>query len=149
MKSARRFDDQYLVENKFEQRICSPHRDVGSSNNRRRRSLSPLNAARHARHVVWHRDWVKGEENAEDNFDDCRVSADCFVDGSVRSRVRTSRQSAPPRPCQLAVPRHQRLRGAGGVVGPQLQWWIFGAGRSLIPAGLTAAGILKGRAGRR
>jgi hypothetical protein len=41
--------DEYLVEKIFEQRICSPHRDVRLGNNFQLLILSPLNTVRHAR----------------------------------------------------------------------------------------------------
>jgi hypothetical protein len=135
LNQTKRFADEYLAGKFFDQKICSPHRDVGLCNKRRHRSLLPFNTARHARdNHASHRDWVKGEENEEDDSDDCWISADCLVHGSIRSRFRASRQSPPSRPRQRAIPRHQRLCGAGaaGVVGLQLRWWNVGTGRSLI-----------------
>jgi hypothetical protein len=112
----RRLGDQYLDGKFFDQKICSLLRDIAISNNRRHPSLLALNTARHARdNHASHRRWVKGEENEEDDFDDCRVSADCLVHGSVCSRFRASGPSPPSRSRQRAIPRHQRLCGAGGV----------------------------------
>jgi hypothetical protein len=88
-----------------------------------------------------------GEENEDDDFDDCRVSADCLVYGSVRSRFRAAKQSPPSRTRQRAVPRHQRLCGAGGVgwVGLQLRWWSVGTGRALIFSLVRFSGYSKGK----
>jgi hypothetical protein len=45
----RRFADEYLAGKFFEQKICSPHRDLGLDNKRRHPSLLASNTARHAR----------------------------------------------------------------------------------------------------
>jgi hypothetical protein len=41
LNQTKRFADEYLVGKIFEQRICSPHRDIGLGKNRRRRSYLP------------------------------------------------------------------------------------------------------------
>jgi hypothetical protein len=43
----KRFDDEYLAGKDFDQKICSPFRDVVRSNKRLGRSLLPRNTARH------------------------------------------------------------------------------------------------------
>lgn len=128
----KRFAAEYLAGKNFDQKICSPFRDVARSNKRLGPSLLPRNTARHARDTTPRTaTGSMGEENEDDDFDDCRISADCLVHRSVRSRCRAS---PPSRQQQRAVPRHQRLRGAGGVgdLGLQLRWWRIGTGRALI-----------------
>jgi hypothetical protein len=149
---SKRFADEYLAGKFFDQKNCSPLRDVVRSNKRRGPSLIALNTARHARDTMPRTaTGSMGEENEDDDFDDCRISADCLVNGSVRSGCRTAKQSSPSRSRQRAIPRHQRLCGAGGVgrVGLQLRWWRIGTGRALIFSLVCSADIPKGRAGRR
>ena len=134
------FGDEYLAGKFFDQKICSPLRDGVRSNKRRGPSLLPINTARYARDTTPRTAaGSMGEENEDDDFDDCRVRADCLVYGSVRSRFRAAKQSPPSRSRQRAIPGHQRLCGAGGVgwVGHGLQRWIFGACRPLISAQAT------------
>lgn len=118
---SKRFAAEYLAGKDFDQKICSPFRDVVRSNKRLGPSLLPSNTARHARDTTPRTaTGSMGEENEDDYFDDCRISADCLVHRSVRSRCRAS----PSRQQQRAVPQHQRLCGAGGVgdFGLQLRW---------------------------
>ena len=128
----KRFAAEYLAGKNFDQKICSPFRDVARSNKRLGPSLLPRNTARHARGTTPRTaTGSMGEENEDHDFDDCRIGADCVVHRSVRSRCRAS---PPSRQQQRTVPRHQRLRGAGGVgdLGLQLRWWRIGTGRALI-----------------
>jgi hypothetical protein len=154
---SKRFADEYLAGKNFDQKFCSPFRDVARSNKRLGPSLLLINTARYARDTTPRTaTGSMGEENEDDDFDDCRISADCLVNGSVRSRLRAAKQSPPSRSRQRAVPRHQRLCGAGGVgrIGLQLRWWRIGTGRALIsrPSLISTSpfcGYSKGRAGRR
>jgi hypothetical protein len=130
----KRFGDEYLAGKLFDQKNCSPLRDDARSNKRLGPSLLALNTARYARDTTPRTATGSMGEEDEDDFDDCRVSADCLVYGSVRSRFRAAKQSPPSRSRQRAIPRHQRLCGAGGVggVGLQLRWWSVGSGGPLI-----------------
>jgi hypothetical protein len=86
------FAAEYLAGKLFDQKICSLLRDLARSNKRLGPSLLPINTARYARDTTPRTaTGSMGEENEDDDFDDCRISADCFVYGSVRSRCRESR----------------------------------------------------------
>jgi hypothetical protein len=141
--------DEYLAKEFFEQRICSLHRDAVLGNNRRLQSISPM--ARDARRHASRTRRIKGEKNVQDekdNFDYCRLGADCPVHDPVRRRcLRASGPGSPPGVRNRSIPPQQCLCRTclrSAVVGLQLRRWNVGSGRALIDSQDQRKGLVAG-----